>query len=159
MRSIWFKVCFVIFVVGAIVLSWVDNAGPSIIAFELAKTIENANAMVAAWQELDVVHLKKFSLFFDYVFIIGYAGSLYFILQEWWLKSGKKWVYIFSFIPILAGILDGIENFGLLQIIYNHGSQFSASLAFYCASIKFAILLPSILGAVYYLFLKWKMSR
>lgn len=156
MKTLKFKICFAIFIIGAIVLKWLDNPEPGIIAFELARTIENANAMVATWQSLDAVHLKKISLFFDYIFIIGYAGSLFIILQEWWQKSAKKWVYYLSLLPILAGILDGIENFGLLQIVYGNGTQFSASLAFYCASIKFAILVPSIFGAVYYLYIKWK---
>lgn len=156
MKTKTFKICFIIFVIGAIILRWVDKPEPGIIAFELAKTIENANNMVAQWEALDAVHLKKFSLFFDYIFIIGYAGSLFIVLREWWRKSGKKWVYYMSFVPIAAGVLDGVENLGLLQIVYGNGTQFSASLAYYCASVKFIILLPSILCALYYLFLKWR---
>jgi hypothetical protein len=155
MKSTLFKVCFVICVVGAVVLRWVDKPEPGIIAFELAKTIDNANAMVATWEAADALGQKKFSLYFDYIFIIGYAGSLFIILREWWAKNDKQWIYYLGFLPILAGILDGIENFGLLQIVYHQGNQFSASLAFYCASVKFAILLPSILGALYYLVLKY----
>lgn len=155
MNSTLFKVCFLIFVLGAIILRWVDKAEPGIIAFELAQTIDNANAMVSSWEAQDVLGQKKFSLYFDYIFILGYAGSLFIILKEWWTKTEKKWIYYLSFLPILAGILDGIENFGLLQIVYHQGSQFYASLAFYTASVKFAILLPSILGALYYVALKY----
>lgn len=156
MKTLTFKVCFVIFIIGAIVLRWVDNPPPGIIAFELAGTIENANQMVAQWEALNAIPLKKFSLFFDYIFILGYAGSLFLVFQEWWKRTDKKWIMYFSYVPILAGILDGIENLGLLQIIYGEGTQFSASLAFYCASVKFALLLPSILLMLYYLFVKWR---
>jgi hypothetical protein len=54
-----------------------------------------------------------------------------------------------QYVPILAGVLDGIENIGLLQIVYHQGTQFSASLAFYCASIKFIILVPAVLLVLY----------
>lgn len=145
MKSTAFKVCFVIFVIGAIVLRYVDNPGPGIIAFELAHKLEVANDMVAQWEALDVIPLKKFSLFFDYIFIIGYAGSLFLVLQDWWRKSHKNWLKFMQYVPILAGVLDGIENIGLLQIVYHQGTQFSASLAFYCASIKFIILVPAVL--------------
>ena len=155
MKSTIFKVCFAIFVVGAIILKSVYKLEPGIIAFELAKTIDNANNMVAIWTAAGVLAQKKFSLYFDYLFIIGYAGSLYIILCEWCKKSDKKWIYYLSFLPILAGILDAIENFGLLQIVNHQGTQFFASLAFYCASVKFLILLPSILATLYYLALKY----
>ena len=59
MKSTLFKVCFVIFVVGAVVLRWVDKPEPGIIAFELAKTIDNANAMVATWEAADALGQKK----------------------------------------------------------------------------------------------------
>lgn len=155
MKSTLFKICFVIFVIGAIILRWVDQVEPGIIPFELAKTIANSNSMVATWEAAGALGHKKFSLYFDYLFIFGYAGSLFIILREWWEKIDKKWLYYLSFLPIIAGVLDGIENFGLLQIVYHSGNQFSASLAFYCASVKFILLLPSILAAVYYLALKY----
>lgn len=145
MKSTAFKVCFIILVIGAIVLRYVDNPGPGIIAFELAHKLEVANDMVAQWEALEVIPLKKFSLFFDYIFIIGYAGSLFLVLQDWWRKSHKNWLKFMQYVPILAGVLDGIENIGLLQIVYHQGTQFSASLAFYCASIKFIILVPAVL--------------
>ena len=153
MKSTAFKVCFVIFVIGAIVLRYVDKPGPGIIAFELAHTLEVANDMVAQWEALDAIPLKKFSLFFDYIFIIGYAGSLFLVLQDWWSKSQKTWLKYMQYVPILAGILDGIENIGLLQIVYHQGTQFSASLAFYCASIKFIILVPAVILVLYRLYI------
>ena len=152
MKSTAFKVCFIIFVIGAILLRYVDKPGPGIIAFELARTLEDANNMVAQWEALDAVPLKKFSLFFDYIFIIGYAGSLFLVLQDWWRKSQKTWLKYIQYVPILAGVLDGIENIGLLQIVYHQGTQFSASLAFYCASIKFIILVPAVLLVLYRLY-------
>ena len=119
-----------IVVIGALILWWADTPPPGIIAFELSRTIENANDMVAQWETLDAIPLKKFSLLFDYVFIFGYAGALFIILQEWWGKTEKQWIYYLSFLPVVAGILDGIENLGLLQIVYGSGTQFAASLAF-----------------------------
>lgn len=149
MQSIWFKICLLITIIGGIILLWVDKVQPGIIAFELAKTIENANSMVVIWKNADVIPLKKFSLYFDYIFIIGYAGTLYILLEDLWQKTSLKWVRYLSFLPIVAGVLDGIENLGLLQIVYDQGTQFSASLAYYCASTKFALLVPSILGGIY----------
>lgn len=151
MKTLTFKICFAIFVIGAVILKLVDFADPGIIPFELAKTIENSNAMVLSWQNQNAIPYKKFSLYFDYIFIIGYAGSLYIILNEWWQKTDKKWIYYLSFLPILAGVLDGIENIGLIQIIHLNGTQFHASLAFYFASVKFIILIPAVIGVLYYL--------
>ncbi|MCB0510497.1 MAG: hypothetical protein KDC82_07010 [Bacteroidetes bacterium] len=155
MNTKLFKLCFFITVVGAIILRWVDQVEPGIIPFELAKTLDNANAMVAQWALQDAIPQKKFSLYFDYIFIFGYAGSLFLILKEWYDKSDKKILLYLSFLPIVAGVLDGIENLGLLKIIYYQGTQFYASLAFYCASVKFLLLLPSILLALYYLYKKF----
>lgn len=158
MKSSLFKVCFLIVVIGAIALRWADSPPPGIVAFELSRTIENANNMVSQWETLDAIPLKKFSLLFDYVFIFGYAGTLFVILQEWWGKTGKQWIYYMSFLPVLAGILDGIENLALLQIVYGSGTQLAASLAFYCASIKFILLLPTMMFSIYYLYVKWRAS-
>lgn len=155
MNSSLFKICFFITIIGAIILRWVDQVEPGIIPFELAKTLDNANAMVAQWEAAGAIPQKKFSLYFDYIFIFGYAGSLFIILKEWYQKTDKKILFYLSFLPVVAGVLDGIENLGLLKIIYNEGTQFYASLAFYCASVKFIILLPSILLALYYLFKKF----
>jgi hypothetical protein len=159
MKSLAFKICFTICLLGGAILLWVDQAKPGIIAFELARTIENGNSMVAQWEAVNAIPFKKFSLYFDYLFIIGYAGSLYILLREWYQRTGKSWIKTFSYVPIVAGVLDGVENLGLLQIIYNQGTQFSASLAFYCASVKFIILLPSILLTLYYLVQKYSLSR
>ncbi len=154
MKTLTFKICFFITIVGGIILKLVDFAEPGIIPFELARTIENANEMVASWQAQEAISYKKFSLYFDYLFIVGYAGSLHLIIKEWWQKSDQQWIYYLSVLPLLAGILDGVENLGLLKIVYLNGTQFNASLAFFCASVKFLILIPSLLGALYYLVLK-----
>lgn len=154
MNSLTFKICFFTTIVGAIILKLVDFAEPGIIPFELAGTIDKSNSMVLSWQAQNAIPFKKFSLFFDYIFIVGYAGSLHIIIKEWWQKSDKQWIYYLSVLPLLAGILDGVENIGLIKIIYLNGTQFDASLAFFCASIKFIILIPSILAALYYLVIK-----
>jgi hypothetical protein len=121
----------------------------------ILKAIENANQMVSAWEAADVLPQKKFSILFDYLFIVGYAGSIFLILKESFDKTGKIWVKILMYLPILAGILDAIENFGLWQIVSHNGNQFYASLAFYSASIKFLLLIPSVLGVMYFVSLKF----
>ncbi len=155
MNSFSFKICILIFAIGAVVLRWIDSTPPGIIEFELAKTIENANQMVSTWEAADVLPQKKFSILFDYLFIVGYAGSIFLILKEWFDKTGKIGVQILRYLPILAGILDAIENFGLWQIVSHNGNQFYASLAFYSASIKFLLLIPSVLGVMYFVSLKF----
>lgn len=155
MNTSSFKICIVIFAIGAVVLRWIDSTPPGIVEFELARSIENANQMVSAWEAADVIPQKKFSILFDYLFIVGYAGSIFLILKEWFNKTGKTWVQVLMYLPILAGILDAVENFGLWQIVNHNGNQFYASLAFYTASIKFLILIPSVLGVISFVSLKF----
>ena len=52
-------------------------------------------------------------LFFDFLFIVGYAGSLFFIIKEWWLNSDKQWLYYVSFIPKLLNTFRPIFILGM----------------------------------------------
>jgi len=151
MKSKSFIIYFGIFVVGSIVMKYLDATPPGIIAFELAKTIENANAMVASWDSQGVLSFKKFSLYFDFIYMIGYGGSLFFVLKEWGIKSDMLWVYYLKYLPIMAVLLDVIENLALFKIVYLTGTQFHASVSFYCASAKFIILFPCVLASLYYM--------
>lgn len=124
------------------------SVAPSgIISFEFAGTLANAQAMVQSWGALGQVY-AGLNLGFDFVFIITYVAAI---------GLGCVIVARGGFLPlvgivlawamIVAGLLDCIENYNLIQILLETGQESNAVIALWCAIPKFAIVG---LGLVYF---------
>jgi len=120
-----------------------EIAPDGIVSFELAKTLEQSTSILNSWDAEAKIY-AALSLGIDYLFMVAY-GSFFVLavlllaekLQNGFLKKTAK---IMAFVILLAALLDGIENFGLIQLLIDDPTQLMASLAFYCASIKFGLL-------------------
>jgi hypothetical protein len=115
-----------------------------IVSFELAKRIENSQAILNSWNEPAKIS-AALSLGFDFVFLVLY--SLFVALLIYKLKTGlwkNKWLYRFGNVLIWAAFLmalsDSIENIALIRLLQGDIRQVWASTAYFFAVLKFSLL-------------------
>jgi hypothetical protein len=116
---------------------------PNIVAFELAGTIETASKIISDWG-IDQVSRVKTAIYLDFGFILVYCSAFMFACRaastysgvQFFIKTAQQLVWIVW----LSGVCDAIENIAMLRTL-SELSQTSVSIAFYCATIKFGILL------------------
>ena len=115
-----------------------------IIAFELAGNLTASNLIIQEWIDREIIHLASFSLGFDFLFMLFYVAFLSFwtsVLADNFYKSVHRYLATLVIsLFIIAGILDGIENYALLNLLGENNSEEWSVMAFYCASIKFALI-------------------
>lgn len=130
----------------------VNPAAPQgIVTYELAGSADRAARILQSWDS-GARLLAAFSLGLDYLFIPLYANTIA-LACIWAALSLRRPGWSLAWLGALlawglwlAGILDGIENAGLLiQMVHGPVTAW-ARLAFVCASVKFALIF---LGLVY----------
>ncbi len=134
-----------------LVMRWADSfliteeTPDGIIGFELAKNIHDARIMLDVWGDQGRV-VAAFSLGIDYLFLISYSmflGLVSFSLAkklEGRLNLLSKAGYLFSWLILLAGLYDAIENFALIKIMTGCQLSLWATTAWFFATVKFAIV-------------------
>lgn len=114
----------------------------NIVAFELAYSTETASGIIQEWGETGLKSVR-ISIYLDFIFLILYA---------WSIGLGCRISADFSGLPLFiqpavffnravwfAGTCDFIENTFMLFTL-SHMNEFSVSMAYYFAIIKFLIL-------------------
>ena len=127
--------------------------GGGIVAYELAFTPGQADALLRSWGSVGQQAARR-SLLIDFPFMVSYAllfaGVTLLIsrTQEGWPAVAGRWLTLAA--P-LAALLDGIENLMLLSMLGRGGSipSLPPVVAGVAASLKFSLLL---LVIVYWLF-------
>ncbi len=122
---------------------------PGIIRFELAFTASNARRIVSGWTGLRHVAIRQVCC--DYIFILGYACSLLFIClhtadyasQRGHAELGRV-AQLAGYGAVLAGVLDGIENAGLLLMLTRRITTSIVLVTSLCASVKFVLAIVAI---------------
>ena len=145
-----------------------STAPNGIVSFELAGSVEQARAITDEWKSFslllssvagqsnpDVVNIPyafaAFGLGIDYLFMPVYAFALAFgtLLavhkHSGWLKSLGA---VAGYGAFAAALFDAIENYALFQILLNRIHSPYPELAYYCASIKFGLLIFGIVFAL-----------
>lgn len=117
-----------------------------IVSLELARTPQKANAIIDSWGN-NGKGIALFSLGLDYLFIAVYTATLWLFCRffahslreknEFLSKTGN----FLSWLVILAGILDVIENQLLLIMLLSEPSDMATATAALAASGKFVLLL------------------
>lgn len=122
------------------------SAAPAgIVSFEFAGTLENAQQMLASWDQEQQVR-AGLSLGLDYLFLVIYSTAIalacFRVAGRWgtvqpllaatglWLGRGQ-W---------LAAGLDALENVALIYLLLGSQNSLWAPLAWGCAAVKFAIV-------------------
>jgi len=113
------------------------------VSFELAGDVEKAGAMVASWDAGARLN-AAFGLGFDFLFMPVYATAL--SLGVLLAQNRRRGVW-----PMLGKALgwgafaatgfDAVENIALFAILGGHVTAPLPQIAFWCASIKFALIL------------------
>lgn len=125
------------------------SAAPSgIVSFELARTPEIAQAMVASWDGRAQL-FAAFGLGFDYLFMPSYAFAIALGIL---LAAGRHpgafaklgaWLGWGMF---AAAIFDALENISLWHVLLGATNSAWPLLSYWCALFKFGLIL---LGIVY----------
>lgn len=136
----------------------VNNSTPNgIISFELAHSSEKASFMIASW-DANAKAYAAFGLGFDYLFILIYAVTFTLAchLVAGRLTGGLSRLGNFlAWGVLLAALLDAVENIGLWNSLVGNSSSAWASISYWCAVPKFALLLLAII----YSFAGWLISK
>ena len=114
----------------------------NIVQFELAHTVDSASRIISGWGEMGIKNARV-SIYLDFIFLILYS---------WAIGMGCRLAGEFSDIQLFkgpsiffmraawfAGTCDLIENFSMIFTL-SHLNEFSVSMSFYFAVIKFLIL-------------------
>jgi hypothetical protein len=123
---------------------------PTIVEFELAGSVPNAQAILDAWSETDRIR-AGFSLGFDYLYMPVYSTTIALacVLAAGVLKS-KAWRSIGMLLAWglwAAAIFDAIENVALFTVLLGNNVAPYPQLAQICAMVKFGLILAGLLYA------------
>ena len=144
------------------------TAPNGIVSFELAGSPLQAQAITDEWKRSslllsevagqanpDIVNIPyvfaAFGLGIDYLFMPAYAFALAFGTlfasgkHSGWFKSLGA---VAGYGAFAAALFDAVENYALFQILLNRVYSPYPEIAFYCASIKFSLLVFGLLYAV-----------
>lgn len=120
-----------------------DMTPLGIVSFQFIKTVEATALAMDAWGEVGRLAVA-ISLGLDYLYIVVYSviACLVLLLASQALSVqlptfSKILFYMIYALPII-GIADAVENYSLIQLLLGSVSVSWPSLAYYCATIKFA---------------------
>ncbi len=120
------------------------SAAPNgILSFELAGTIEKADAILQSWDSRAQL-FAAFSLGLDYLFLFAYGLTISLGVLMVAEKHGGRFSEIGKIIGwgvLLASLLDAIENLALWRLLSGWAQPHCAGTAAISATIKFGLLL------------------
>ena len=120
-----------------------------IVQFEIAKTVSRAQAIVDNWKITGKYEQGVKSTYFAYIFIFLYTLAIALGCRflsactgnDILIKGGRG----FAFLILGATISDVIENIALSHTLSGNISQWSVSLAYNLARVKFSIVIVCLL--------------
>lgn len=147
-KSFW--IFLVIAVAAMLFMRWFSEnlSGSDIVAFEMAKTVDKATSIMAGWDEA-LRNRYLHSIYADFLFIIGYAGTLFYGCRLLGRLSGnfilRKAGLIFSWLGVGAGLCDVLENGGMLYSIKKELLPWMVHFTYDMAVIKFSFVFIAVL--------------
>ena len=122
-----------------------ESAPGGIISFELAKDIDQSIAIISSW-DLNAKVNAGLSLGIDFLFLAVYsvffATACYLIAQKYINRT--NWIYktglLLAKFQFVAALFDAIENIALIKLLLGSNNSLFPSIAYYFASMKFAII-------------------
>ena len=125
-----------------------------IVSFELAGTLERATMILTSWSAQAKL-CAAFGLGLDYLFMPSYAVTIALGIllaagrHRGWFATLGAWI---GWGSLVAALFDATENFALWHLMLNEINSTWPQIAFWCASVKFGLILLGIgfaaLGAI-----------
>lgn len=128
-------------------------APAGIVSYELAGSLANTEAILSSWDAVARVY-AGLNLGFDYLFVAAYVVAIGLgcvLVGEALGPRGRGLAAaggLLAWAVLLAGVLDGIENYALIALLLGAGAGGLSALARYCAIPKFLIVLAALLYVV-----------
>lgn len=123
-----------------------------IVSFELVRAPEKATQLLMSWEANPKAYeFAAFGLGLDYLFMPVYALALGF---GTFLAAGrhggrlKSLGAVAGYGALVAPLFDAVENYALFQILLGRVVSPYPEIAFYCAIIKFGLLVFGLVVAV-----------
>jgi hypothetical protein len=128
---------------------FIGPAQPTIVDFELAGSVEQAQAIIDAWNQTDRIR-AGFSLGFDYLYMPVYSTTIALacVMATGVLKR-KSWNTIGLLLAWglwIAALFDATENLALFTELLGNNAAPYPQIAQICATIKFGLI---VLGLLY----------
>lgn len=122
-----------------------------ILNLEFAYNSQKAAAVIGAWQPDNKIEAAIKNTQYDFIFIFFYALFLYLGCRKVAKKYNgllQKAGLFFAACAIAAGLLDVLENFGMLATLYGHLSETMSVFTVTCSAIKWMLALSALLYLV-----------
>jgi hypothetical protein len=150
-RVRWFVPLLIATLLLTFLFRFIGPAKPTIVDFELAGSVPNAQSIIDAWSETDRIR-AGFSLGIDYLYMPVYSTTIALacVLAASVLKS-KAWRSIGMLLAWglwAAAFFDAIENVALFTELLGNNVVPYPQIAQMCATIKFGLILAGLLYAV-----------
>lgn len=127
-------------------MRWLSGglSGEQIVAFEVAKTAAAVHEIMGGWDE-SLRQDYLWSIYIDYLLLVAYSAFLFYACRFTALLSRNQVVAgaagFFSWLAPLAGLMDAIENSGMVYTIRVNINEGVVHFTYDMAVVKFSILL------------------
>lgn len=136
-----------------------------ILNLELARNNKEVDKVVQQWNQLNLIPTAKKNTYYDFIFLAGYTSFFYFVLRQI-LKQFKpgtvkrKMSSVLSYAAILAGVMDILENIGMLLSLSGHLNKGITLFTFSSSIIKWFLVCISISWILFtaFILLAWWLS-
>jgi len=125
-----------------------SNYYKTIISLELSFNTEKVKSIIAEWSNIiykdgrTLLYHARIGIYWDFLFIFIYAGFLFNVLLQ--LGPPTKWTILAAYASILAGVLDSIENIGMLGSLRGKANSINSIITATAAYTKFGLLIVAI---------------
>jgi hypothetical protein len=149
-RVRWFVPLLIATLLLTFLFRFIGPTQPTIVDFELAGSVSNAQTIINAWSETDRIR-AGFSLGIDYLYMPVYSTTIALacVLAVGVLKS-KTWRSIGLLLAWglwIAALFDAIENIALFTELLGNNVAPWPQIAQICATIKFGLILAGLVYA------------
>lgn len=131
-----------------------DQAPKRVVSLELARTQAQAETVIASWKAKDVKAVAVYQILLDFIFIAGYTTVLVAIAlsaERAAAAAGIGWLaqasHYAAYAGLATGILDCIENVGMLIMLAGTVNEPIAWGTWLCAYVKFRLPALVVLAA------------
>jgi hypothetical protein len=146
---LFFGTMIMIFVMGKTSATLKTIATPKgILDLEFAYNKTKAANIISAWSPnaiVDNISKAKINTYLDFIFLTFYASFLFFSCKKIAKSNNNKIGLLIAKGALLAGLLDMLENIGMLTSLSGNVCNVVAVVTTFCASVKWALAFLAIL--------------